>query len=93
MTYLYAYDISDNRRRTRVSKKLEQFGIRLQKSVFQCDISAEWAEKIKNYLLKIINEKEDNLLIIPLCEKDLEKTGRFGLETSTLCTNETYTIL
>ena len=36
--YLIAYDISDPRRLRRVAKLLNRFGVRIQKSVFACDI-------------------------------------------------------
>jgi CRISPR-associated protein Cas2 len=93
MTYLYAYDIPDNRRRNGVSKKLEQFGIRIQRSVFQCAISTELAETLKRSLLGLIDGKEDSLYIIPLCEKDLEKTERFGPPIQESYAEGTYSIL
>jgi CRISPR-associated protein Cas2 len=34
--YVAAYDISDDRERTRVEKTLKGFGFRIQKSVFEC---------------------------------------------------------
>lgn len=67
MTYLFAYDITDTCRRNNVSKLLERFGLRVQKSIFQCDVSPDLAEKIKTALLGIINEKEDRLFFYPLC--------------------------
>jgi CRISPR-associated protein Cas2 len=48
-------------------KKLERFGLRIQKSFFQCDVESPMAEEIKRALLRIINEKEDSLALYPLC--------------------------
>jgi CRISPR-associated protein Cas2 len=93
MTYFYAYDIPDNRRRKAVSTKLEQFGIRIQRSVFQCAASAELAENLKNALLRLIDEKEDSLYIIPLCEKDFEKLERFGAPVQKNYADGVYSIL
>jgi CRISPR-associated protein Cas2 len=93
MIYLYAYDISDNHRRTQVYKKLGQFGVRIQKSIFQCDITAELAKALKSSLLRLIHETEDSLIIIPLCEKDQEKTERFGLELSVQYAGGPFAIL
>ena len=67
MTYLFAYDIVDTHRRQEVSKTLERFGLRVQKSFFQCDVESLMAEEIKLTLLGIINEKEDSLVLYPLC--------------------------
>jgi CRISPR-associated protein Cas2 len=79
MIYLYAYDIADNRRRRGVYTKLGQFGIPIQKSVFQCDISAEMAETLKNALVRLMDEQEDHLYIVPLGAKGVEKAVWFGL--------------
>jgi CRISPR-associated protein Cas2 len=93
MIYLYAYDIPDNRRRTKIAKKLEQYGIRIQKSVFQCDISAGLSENLKSSLQKFINTEEDSLLIIPLCQNDLEKIEYLGMKISIQHEDEKYIIL
>ncbi|AEF81180.1 CRISPR-associated endonuclease Cas2 [Leadbettera azotonutricia] len=81
MTYLFAYDISDCHRRNLVAKKLEQFGFRIQRSIFQCDVSPSVAEDIKLALRRYINEKEDSLLIYPLCADCLEKACIIGNRT------------
>ena len=36
MFYLVCYDIVSDRRRNKVSKLLEAYGLRVQKSVFEC---------------------------------------------------------
>ena len=41
MFYLVAYDIADPSRLRRVAKACEDYGIRLEKSVFQCDLPEE----------------------------------------------------
>lgn len=38
------YDVSDNKIRNKIVKVLEEYGIRMQKSVFQCQIN------MKNYI-------------------------------------------
>jgi CRISPR-associated protein Cas2 len=93
MIYLYAYDIPDNWRRTKIAKKLEQYGIRIQKSVFQCGISAGLSENLKRSLQRLINTEEDNLLIIPLCQNDLEKVECLGVKIAIQHEDEKYIIL
>jgi len=78
MMYLFAYDISDNRRRARVSKELEKFGLRVQKSFFQVDVAAERAERLKELLLARIDPKTDSLLFYPLCADCLGKAMVLG---------------
>jgi CRISPR-associated protein Cas2 len=67
MTYFFAYDIADYYRRNSFAKKLGQFGIRVQKSFFQCNISHELAESIKRELAAIMDKKEDSLICYPVC--------------------------
>ncbi len=38
MYVIVAYDIEDNRRRTKIARFLEGFGERVQYSVFECDL-------------------------------------------------------
>jgi CRISPR-associated protein Cas2 len=78
MTFLFCYDIADSRRRTRISKELERFGLRIQKSFFQCDVAPALANEIKNSLLDLINKKEDSLIVYPLCSDCLGKVRLIG---------------
>ena len=43
---LVIYDVSDNKRRRRIVKLLESYGKRVQKSAFECNISAATAKDI-----------------------------------------------
>lgn len=68
MIYFISYDITDSKRRREVSKILENFGIRIQYSFFQCEMDQSQLEKLKNEILKIIHKREDSLRIYPLCQ-------------------------
>ena len=46
MLVLIVYDIPDNKRRTKLSKFLEGYGRRVQKSVFECFISLDEMRKL-----------------------------------------------
>ena len=78
MTYFFCYDIANNKRRNQISKELEKFGIRVQKSIFQSDIPAEKAKEIKTMLLEMYAEKEDNILFFPLCNACNDKAILLG---------------
>jgi CRISPR-associated protein Cas2 len=78
MNYLFCYDIADTNKRSKISKSLEQFGLRVQKSVFQCDVSMEKTDEIKKTLLAIIDKKNDRLFFCPICDACLEKTRIIG---------------
>ena len=91
MTYFFCYDITNTGRRNLISKTLEQFGLRIQKSFFYCDIPPVMMEKIKATLLDIINEKEDRLFVYPVCDDCLIKTRVIGNEVQ--LQTESYEIL
>jgi CRISPR-associated protein Cas2 len=69
---IVAYDITQNRRRTRIMKKLKGMGFHIQKSVFECLLTSGQIEQLRRMLLKEADEKEDTirLYILPLELKD-----------------------
>jgi len=91
MNYLFCYDITNTRKRNQISKALEQFGLRVQKSVFQCDVPAEKAGEIKTALLDLIDRKKDSLFFCPICDACLEKARTIG--DKTMLQTESFEIL
>lgn len=51
--YIAAYDISDDQERTRVSKVLEGYGFRVQKSLFECRLTKTNRSQLKERLENI----------------------------------------
>jgi len=67
MIYVIAYDIDDDKRRSRISKLLEEYGVRVQESVFECNLSPRLYEELLNKLTG--NAKEGvNVRIYPVCK-------------------------
>lgn len=63
-----SYDIRNNRRRTRVSRRLEDFGAqRVQYSVFECYVTAENLDKLRRRLEKEFDPTEDSIRFYTLC--------------------------
>ncbi|RRR69995.1 MAG: CRISPR-associated endonuclease Cas2 [Candidatus Viridilinea halotolerans] len=68
MLYIISYDISVDRRRTRIAKILEGHGQRVQYSVFECDLDANQYQALWRKLLGTLQPDEgDNLRIYRLC--------------------------
>ncbi len=68
-TYLACFDISDDRQRRRVGRRLEHFGVRVQRSVFEIAVnSAGELSRLQNELREWLNEGEDDLRFYPLCK-------------------------
>ena len=80
MLYAISYDIVDDGRRLRVSKTLLNFGQRVQKSVFECQVGQkEWVQ-LRAGLLKEIKPEEDSLRFYFLDEAAKLRTEHHGLD-------------
>ena len=64
------YDISDYKRLQKVAKYLESEGIRVQRSVFELDMSVRKANKIFNGIKELIDESEDKVFMFSFKDKD-----------------------
>ena len=83
MMTLVSYDVSttdaDGRRRLRsVAKECVNYGQRVQNSVFEVDLDYSSFLKLKNKLLKIIDESEDSLRIYYLGNNWKKRIEHFG---------------
>lgn len=69
MRYIVAYDIESDKRRNKLAKLLEDFGVRLQKSVFECKLTQKELTKLMEQIKEIINLKKDSVIFFPNCNK------------------------
>ena len=90
--WVVLYDICDPKRLRRIEKIVSQYGIRVQKSVFEIDAD----EKIINQLqkkMKVIVREDDFVAIIPLCETDWQKSEKYGKKITNGYIEGNYAIL
>jgi len=80
MYYLVSYDIADNKQRNRAAKILDDYGLRVQKSVFEiAGVSDEIWGKCLARLKKYIKLAEgDSIRIYLLCEACRRKVQVIG---------------
>lgn len=78
MLILISYDLEDDRGRTRLAKLLQDFGPRVQKSVFEADVQPKELERLCAKLAKIQLGKEDSIRLYQLCESCLPKIRIWG---------------
>lgn len=76
MLYVIAYDIPDDRRRTKVHKALCGFGEWTQYSLFECFLDARELVRLRARLQAVLQPDEDSVRIYPLCA-----ACRAGVET------------
>ena len=78
--YVISYDVTDDKRRTKVSETLKDFaGCRVQKSVFECRLESKALKKLTESLEEIIDNDTDNILFYNLCESCASKKHSIGL--------------
>ena len=64
--YVITYDITNDKRRNKVFKVMQNYGEHVQYSVFVCELNAGEKEDLINDFDPLINHSEDQILIINL---------------------------
>jgi len=78
MLYVVAYDIANDRRRTKVHKTLEGYGRWTQFSLFECYLTRQQLLLLQHALHGLIKANEDSLRFYRLCaqcERHVETIG------------------
>ncbi|MCS7283126.1 MAG: CRISPR-associated endonuclease Cas2 [Anaerolineae bacterium] len=78
--YVVAYDIPDDRRRTRVHRVLSGFGKWTQYSVFECFLSEKERVMLMEKLGRVLKADEDSVRFYPLCAACVAKVETIGSE-------------
>lgn len=84
MWILVAYDVRTDeapgrRRLRRVAQVCKDFGQRVQKSVFECQVNEVKYEELRRRLLREIDDSEDNLRLYRLTEPRENHVETHGL--------------
>ena len=87
MNFLFTYDVSTEtaagrKRLRKVALACQDFGQRVQKSVFECSVSEMQYEEVIRRLLEIIEEKEDSLRVYRLIEPKEKYVQVYGVNTA-----------
>lgn len=74
-----SYDIKGDKRRTKISKTLLDFGTRVQYSVFECLLKANQLVKLKGKINSVVKNDEDTVRFYQLCQSCKEKIHLVGV--------------
>lgn len=80
---LIAYDVPDDRRRTKLANRLSTYGDRIQYSVFVADVSPSKLIRLRDHISAIIDTEQDSVLFCDLgrvAELDQDKFSFLGRE-------------
>lgn len=80
MFYLICYDIVLDRRRNKVARLLEGYGMRVQKSVFECVLTPDQRNLLERQLNRYIKPDEDQVRFYPLSPRYRQKVLVLGLQ-------------
>lgn len=69
MLRIIAYDIAASKRLRRVARICEDFGVRVEKSVFECDLDEGKFGVFWKKLLNAFDPSEDYLVAYPVCRQ------------------------
>ena len=59
--HVVCYDVSNDRRRRRLVRELEAFGVRVQESVFECWLDEAQRTRLERALAAVIRPEHDRL--------------------------------
>lgn len=76
--YIVAYDIPNDKRRTKVHKILSGFGEWTQYSLFECFLDGRELVKLRSRLDDILEPAEDSMRFYPLCATCKERIETVG---------------
>ena len=77
--YLIAYDIRHPARLRKLAKIAQDYGIRMQKSIFEAELLPSELQSMKHRMKSIINPTEDGIKIFRLCQACESKRTGAGL--------------
>lgn len=66
--YVVCYDVTDDRRRSRVHAVLSGYGAWTQYSVFECYLTRQEVVLLRARLAEVIHQREDTVRLYALCD-------------------------
>ena len=81
VSYDVCTDTHEGRRRLRkLAKVCESYGVRVQYSIFECQVDPAALVNLKNKILKIISEEEDSVRFYNLGSNWQRKISQMGIK-------------
>lgn len=80
MIYVVSYDITSDKIRGKIAKLLEGYGVRIQYSVFECNLTEKRFRKLYSEVFKLTAEEESGSVrfytLCANCEKKVVTIGK-----------------
>lgn len=78
MLHIVAYDIKDPKRMRKIALLCQDYGVRVQYSIFQFDLNETLTAQLISELKDLINPENDKIMIVPVCKKCRESIQYIG---------------
>jgi CRISPR-associated protein Cas2 len=78
MMHVLAYDVVNQRRRTRLHRALKDFGTPVQRSVFEFDLEPKEVGGMMQRVARIIEPEEDTVRLYRICSSCQAETRILG---------------
>lgn len=78
--YVVSYDISDDRTRRKVAKTMENYGRRVQFSVFECRLSTPRFREMYGKLITLCMKPGDSIRMYTICEDCISRIHMIGVK-------------
>lgn len=79
MRYVISYDIESDRTRRKLAKLLEGYGVRIQYSVFECNLTDKRFQKLYKEILQLTSGKSDgSVRFYSICKNCEDKIVTIG---------------
>jgi CRISPR-associated protein Cas2 len=69
MDMIVAYDIANPKRLAKIAKIMKDYGVRVQKSIFEVTAKGGGFEQMRRRVEAVIVPEEDGVKYFPLCDK------------------------
>lgn len=76
--FLAVYDIGQDRNRARMARRLEDLGLRIQFSAFECILTPTELADLVDFAMKNMDPEKDSFRVYPLCAGCASRVVRLG---------------
>ena len=81
--WVIAYDTPSNRRRRKLAKLLEGHGVRVQWSVFECELRGDQLQRLRQRLERLIVAEQDSVRFWPVPQRSCAQAIHLGRSVPT----------
>lgn len=79
MNMIIAYDIADSRRFVKIGKLMEDYGVRVQKSIFEAEMDERTFNEMRARIERLIDKRVDGVKYFPLCDRCADRPIALGV--------------